>query len=130
MESNEGRNDKKFDFSIIGGPHFASDTKLGLGLVASGLYRIDRSDLSIQPSNISFYGDVTTTGYYLLGIRGTTIFPKDIYRLELNLYFFSFPSKYWGIGYDNARKDYTNYKRLENQVRINFSRKVHLKTLI
>ena len=121
MESNEGRNDKKFDFSIIGGPHFASDTKLGLGLVASGLYRID---LSIQPSNISFYGDVTTTGYYLLGIRGTTIFPKDIYRLELNLYFFSFPSKYWGIGYDNARKDYTNYKRLENQVRINFSRKV------
>lgn len=123
LESNEGMKEKKFDFSIIGGPHFASDTKLGLGLVASGLYRIDRTDLSIQPSNISFYGDITTTGYYLLGIRGTTIFPRDVYRLELNLYFFSFPSKYWGIGYDNAQKDYTNYKRLENQIRIDFSRK-------
>ena len=25
------KNDKRFDFSIIGGPHYATDTKLGLG---------------------------------------------------------------------------------------------------
>lgn len=130
MESNEVKEDKKFDFSIIGGPHFASDTKLGLGVVASGLYRTDRSDLSIQPSNISLYGDITTTGYYLLGVRGTTIFPQDRYRLELNLYFFSFPLKYWGIGYDNARKDHTNYKRLENKIRIDFSRRTFKNTYL
>lgn len=124
MESNETREEKKFDFSIIGGPHFASDTKLGLGIVASGLYRTDRKNLSIQPSNISLYGDITTTGFYLLGVRGTTIFPEDRYRLELNLYFFSFPSKYWGIGYANARQEYTNYKRLENQIRLGFSRRL------
>ena len=35
---------KKFDFSIIGGPHYSSDIKLGLGLVAAGLYRVDRKD--------------------------------------------------------------------------------------
>ena len=34
QESNETTKEKKFDFSIIGGPHFASDVKLGLGLVA------------------------------------------------------------------------------------------------
>lgn len=124
MESNEIKEEKNFDFSIIGGPHFASDTKLGLGVVASGLYRTDRQNKNIQPSNISLYGDITTTGFYLLGIKGTTIFPEDRYRLELNLYFFSFPSKFWGIGYTNARKDYTNYKRLENQININFSRKI------
>ncbi len=39
---------KKFDFSIIGGPHYSSDTKLGLGMVASGLYRIDRTDLEMS----------------------------------------------------------------------------------
>lgn len=43
-ESNEVKEEKKFDFSIIGGPHFSSDTKLGLGVVASGLYRLDRSE--------------------------------------------------------------------------------------
>lgn len=131
-ESNQVKEEKRFDFSIIGGPHFSSDTKLGLGLVASGLYRVDRQNLSLPPSNISFYGDVTTTGFYLLGIRGTTIFKEDKYRLGINFYFFSFPSKYWGIGYANGNRkdDYTTYKRLEKQIRIDFSRRLFQNTYI
>ena len=43
---------KKFDFSIIGGPHYSGDIKLGLGIVAAGLYRVDRKDLSIHFSVI------------------------------------------------------------------------------
>ena len=122
QQSNKVHEEKKFDFSVIGGPHFSSDTKLGLGVVASGLYRIDREDKSISPSNISLYGDITTTGFYLLGIRGNTIFPKDRFRANINMYFFSFPSQYWGIGYDNAKdKDhYTDYKRLEQQIKVDF----------
>lgn len=131
-EANQTGTEKRFDFSIIGGPHFSSDTKLGLGLVASGIYRVKGTDLSLSPSNISFYGDVTTTGYYLLGIRGTTIFPKDKYRLGVNFYFFSFPSKYWGIGYEKAShsKDYTTYKRLENKFRLDFSVRIFPNTYI
>lgn len=131
-ESNQVKEEKRFDFSIIGGPHFSSDTKLGLGLVASGLYRVDRKNLTLPPSNISFYGDVTTTGFYLLGIRGTTIFREDKYRLGINFYFFSFPSKYWGIGYANGNRkdDYTTYKRLEKQIRLDFSRRLFPNTYI
>lgn len=125
-ESNQVKEAKRFDFSIIGGPHFSSDTKLGLGLVASGLYRVDHENLDLPPSNISFYSDVTTTGFYLLGIRGTTIFKEDRYRLGVNFYFFSFPSKFWGIGYTNGnrKEDYTTYKRLEKQIRLDFSRRI------
>lgn len=36
-DANKDKNHKKFDFSIIGGPHYSTDTKLGLGLVAAGL---------------------------------------------------------------------------------------------
>ncbi|MDA6215525.1 hypothetical protein OSK28_26155, partial [Escherichia coli] len=43
-DANKEKKNKKFDFSIIGGPHYSSDTKLGLGLVAAGLYRSDRND--------------------------------------------------------------------------------------
>lgn len=122
QQSNKVKEEKKFDFSIIGGPHYSSDTKLGLGLVASGLYRIDRNDKSISPSNISLYGDITTTGFYLLGIRGNTIFPKDRFRLNINMYFFSFPSEYWGIGYEAGKDDdhKTDYKRLEQQIKLEF----------
>ena len=131
-ESNEVKEYKKFDFSIIGGPHFSSDTKLGLGLVASGLYRIDRKDLSISPSNISIYGDITTTGFYLLGVKGNTIFPKGKYRIDANIYFFSFPSKYWGVGYENGRQEdhYTTYDRKETQIKLDFLRSIAPKTYV
>lgn len=126
QQSNEVRNDKKIDFSIIGGPHFSKDTKLGLGIVASGLYRLDRTGMSLSPSNISLYGDITTTGFYLLGIDGNTIFPRDLYRLDVNMYFFSFLSQYWGIGYGNGKRNdgYTEYKRKEIQIKLDFYREI------
>ena len=37
-DANKDKNHKKFDFSIIGGPHYSTDTKLGLGLVGSGAF--------------------------------------------------------------------------------------------
>ena len=71
-------------FADIGGPHYSDDTTLGLGLVAAGLYRMDQADSLITPSNVSIYGDISTTGFYLLGVRGNNIFPKDKYRLNYN----------------------------------------------
>lgn len=35
-DANKEKKNKKFDFSVIGGPHYSSDTKFGLGLVAAG----------------------------------------------------------------------------------------------
>ena len=88
------KNDKRFDFSIIGGPHYATDTKLGLGLVAAGIYRSDPADTLLLPSNVSLFGDVSTVGFYLLGVRGTHIFPHDCSRAAYTLYFYSFPCKF------------------------------------
>lgn len=121
-DANKNKNNKKFDFSVIGGPHYSSDVGLGLGLVGSGLYRMDRSDTIMQPSSVSFYGDVATSGFYLLGVRGTNLFPHDKFRLEYNLYFFSFPGYFWGMGYENASNDdnKSKYKRLQNQVKVDF----------
>lgn len=111
---------KKFDFSIIGGPHYSSDVKLGLGIVAAGLYRVDRKDLSIPPSNVSLFGDITTTGFWMLGIRGNTLFKSGKFRLDYTTYFFSFPSAYWGVGYDNGMYGTAgSYKRLQSQIKVN-----------
>ncbi|MGN1263348.1 MAG: BamA/TamA family outer membrane protein [Prevotella sp.] len=104
-DANKEKKNKKFDFSIIGGPHYSTDTKLGLGLVAAGLYRSSRADSLLPPSNVSLFGDVSTVGFYLLGVRGNHIFPHANYRLDYTLYFYSFPSKYWGMGYDNGNND-------------------------
>lgn len=121
-DSNKPKTYKKFDFSIIGGPHYSTDTKLGLGLVAAGLYRTNMSDTIMPFSNVSLFGDVTTVGFYLLGIRGNHLFPNDKYRLDYTLYFFSFPSGYWGIGYDmgNDGSNCTKMKRWQAQIKGSF----------
>ena len=104
-DANKNKEHKKFDFSIIGGPHYSTDTKLGIGLVAAGLYRANANDTLLPPSNVSLLGDVSTVGFYMLGIRGTHIFPQDKYRADYTIYFYSFPCKFWGMGYDMGDDD-------------------------
>lgn len=102
-ESNKPKNFKGFDWSIIGGPHYSSDTRLGIGFVAAGFYRGDvGADTIAPPSNVSLYGDVSTVGFYMVGIRGNHILQHDRGRIDYNLYFYSFPRKFWGIGYERG----------------------------
>ena len=58
-DSNKEKETKKFDFSIIGGPHYSSDRSFGIGLVAAGTYRRDLTDTITPPSNVSVYGDIS-----------------------------------------------------------------------
>ena len=131
-DANKNDYSKKFDFSIIGGPHYSTDTKLGLGLVAAGLYRTDRNDTILPPSNMSLFGDVSTVGFYMLGVRGLHIFPHDRYRLDYTLYFYSFPCKYWGIGYANGNNDAneTEMNRWQAQAKASFMFRVAPSTYI
>lgn len=121
-DSNKNKKHKRFDFSVIGGPHYASDTKFGLGLVAAGLYRTDPYDSILPPSNVSLYGDVSSVGFYMLGVRGNHIAPKGRYRIDYHLYFYSFPSDFWGIGYEMGDNDAnkSDMKRWQAQAEVSF----------
>lgn len=122
IDSNKNKKHKRFDFSVIGGPHYASDTKFGLGLVAAGLYRTDPNDSILPPSNVSLYGDVSSVGFYMLGVRGNHIAPKGRYRIDYHLYFYSFPSDFWGIGYEMGDNDAnkSDMKRWQAQAEVSF----------
>lgn len=121
-DSNKNKKHKRFDFSVIGGPHYASDTKFGLGLVAAGLYRTDPNDSILPPSNVSLYGDVSSVGFYMLGVRGNHIAPKGKYRIDYHLYFYSFPADFWGIGYEMGDNDAnkSDMKRWQAQAEVSF----------
>lgn len=121
-DSNKNKKHKRFDFSVIGGPHYASDTKFGLGLVAAGLYRTDPNDSILPPSNVSLYGDVSSVGLYMLGVRGNHIAPKGRYRIDYHLYFYSFPADFWGIGYEMGDNDAnkSDMKRWQAQAEVSF----------
>ena len=101
-ESDKPKPDKKIDFGIIGGPHYASDTGLGVGLVASALYSTNRSDSTLKLSNASLYSDVSTKGFLMIGLRGNTFLPHRHYRIDYRLYVYTFPSYLWGFNFPQS----------------------------
>ena len=121
-DANKGKKKRGIDFSIIGGPHYSTDTKLGIGLVASGLYHSAQRDSLLPPSNISVFSDFSTVGFYMIGIRGTHIFPGDSQRIDYTTYFYSFPSYFWGVGFDQGDNDdnKSKLKRGQAQVKANW----------
>lgn len=117
-DANKDKPEKKFDMNFIGGPYYSSDMKLGLGFVGAGLYRMNGCSKAMQPSNVSLFGSVSTVGFYMLGIRGNNLFPEDRYRLNYTMFFYSFPSYYWGIGYNNGNNDENKTKMDRFQARM------------
>lgn len=102
-ESNKPRERKKVDFSFIGGPFYSSDTKFGIGLVGSGLYYQSLADTVTQPSEVALKAQLSTSLFYSFGLEGVHIFPGDAHRIDYSLRFESFPTYFWGIGYEAAR---------------------------
>lgn len=108
--ANEDRTfEKKIDFSVIGGPSYSSTTKLGLGVMAAGLYRTDRTDSLTPPSNVTVFAAGSITGFYSVGIRGNTLFRHDRNRLNYKLQFYSQPTKFWGVGYAAGTHNEADY---------------------
>ncbi|WP_418991452.1 BamA/TamA family outer membrane protein [Alistipes sp.] len=95
--------EKKIDFTFAGGPSYSKNTSFGIGLLAAGLYRIDRTDSVTAPSDISIFASVSVSGFYALGVTGNTIFSRNTRRVDYTLAFSSAPRDMWGIGYDNGR---------------------------
>ena len=113
---------KKIDFGVIGGPFYNSATGFGIGAVASGLYRIDRTDETLPLSNVSIFANVATSGMVAVGVKGNNVFPHERYKLDYTVYFYTFPSKIWGVGYDkgNVKDNETNYSRIKFEAKPRF----------
>ena len=92
--------EKKIDFTFAGGPSYSKTTSLGIGLLAAGLYRLDRTDSITVPSDISVFASVYISGFYAVGVSGNTIFAKNKQRISYTAMFSSAPRDFWGIGYD------------------------------
>lgn len=103
--ANKTRTDGKMDFSIIGGPYYTSEMGLGLGIVASGIYGQGVDNPDCPPSNLSFFGKISTKKFGSLGVRGTHISRNESYRINYLLEVLADPSDYWGIGYEMNNDD-------------------------
>ena len=107
---------KNFDFGFLPGPHYSSTVGLGLGLVATATYSSDFADKSLPRSNAALYGDLTTGGFFLIGIKGLHIFPHERYKLDYKLNLSTFLTDYYGMGYALNNEDYNKASFRRNRV--------------
>ena len=122
----KNRNDKNFDISFIAAPAYSTTIGLGVGVMASGLYRIDKQNLHLPPSTLSLFGRATLRGIYTVGVDGINIFKEHRNRLEYRATFASQPIDFWGLGYDAAVNNTpVKYTSNRQQVELSFFHRIY-----
>lgn len=108
--------EKKMDMSFVVAPCYTKEGSFGIGGAATALYRLDRKDSIMQPSDISLSGSATINGFYGITIKGNNHFKGNKARLSYRLQFQHKTLDFWGITYNacnvNPISEYT--KRLVN----------------
>ena len=114
-------------FMILGGPHYSTDAKFALMLAGIISHHLKGRKPTDQPSTLDVWVDISTAGFWTVGVSGTTLFPEDKYRMNTELKFNYAPQKFWGIGYDMAIND-SNESKIKKQ-ETNFSGDFNIRVL-
>jgi outer membrane protein assembly factor BamA len=109
--------DRTFDGTFVVAPSYTREGSFGIVGIVTGLYRVDRTDSIMPPSNVSIAGNASLLGFYGLSMNGNNYFKGNRSRLSYNVGFTLKPLDFWGISYEAcARNPATNYTR--QQVKI------------
>jgi len=113
------------DLSIAVAPYYNQEASFGIGLMGSGLYRLDRKDSIMPPSNITISGNASLKGFYGIYLFGNNYFKGNHSRLNYEVYFNNKVLNFWGINYDAcAVNPVINYTRRRIKVYADYSYKL------
>ncbi|MGN0233215.1 MAG: BamA/TamA family outer membrane protein [Bacteroidaceae bacterium] len=103
--------EQRIDMTFILAPCYTREGGVGMGGVATALYRLDRTDSIMQPSDFSLSGSATLKGIYGITAKGNNHFRGNRSRLTYSLQFMHKTLDFWGISYDacsvNPISEYT-----------------------
>ena len=94
--------ERPIDLSFVVFPFYSQEASVGLGGVVTALYRLDRTDSIIQPSDLQFFANVTLKGEYKISIGGNNHFNRKS-RIHYYAQFYNKPLDFWGISYDACK---------------------------
>lgn len=95
--------ERRMDLSFIIAPSYTREGSFGIGGAATGLYRLDRRDSLMQPSDISLSGNASVNGFFSISVKGNNHFRGNHARLSYRLQFQNKNLDFWGLSYDACR---------------------------
>ncbi|MDR2385726.1 MAG: outer membrane protein assembly factor [Tannerella sp.] len=113
--------EQKMDISFGAMPSYTREAGFGIGGMASGLYRIDRTDSTLRPSNITLVFNASLLGFYALSAEGNNYFKGGKSVLSYDVTFTARPLDFWGISYDACKiNPVINYTRKKILIDANY----------
>lgn len=109
--------EKRFDVSVGLSPSYTREASFGLGAMASGLYRIDRSDTIVGPSDVFASFNASINGFYVLTLKGNNLFTDNRSRLTYKIEIYKKHLDFWGI---NSEETANNPKSTYDRRQIDF----------
>lgn len=117
--------EKKMDISFVASPSYTREASFGIGGMASGLYRLDRKDSIMSPSDITLTFNASVFGFYAIGAKGNNYFKGRKSFLTYDVFFSSKPLDFWGISYNDCNVNpVINYTRQQIQIDANYKYKM------
>lgn len=93
--------EKKADISFAFAPYYSQESSFGIGGQLSALYRLDRKDSLMQPSDLTLMAGGSINGTYSVGLQGHINWTRG-HRMNYTLEFLSQSRDFWGIDYNSC----------------------------
>lgn len=118
--------ERTLDISFAAAPSYTREASFGVGGMATGLYRVDRTDSLMPPSDITLVFNASANGFYSLEARGNNYFKGRKTLLSYEIGFTSRHLDFWGISYDACAVNPTiDYIRQRYKIFADYQYKVH-----
>lgn len=113
MRGNVDRtHERKIDLSFGITPSYTREAGFGIGGAATALYRIDRTDSIMQPSDVFASINASLNGFYVFTLKGNNLFPDNRSRLSYKIEIYKKHLDFWGINSEEtAANPRTKYDR-------------------
>lgn len=97
--------EKTIDISFALSPSYTREAGFGIGCMSTGLYRINKNDSILPPSDLfaSFYASIN--GFFVLTFKGNNIFPDGRSRLSYKLELYRKALDFWGVNSEETAKN-------------------------
>lgn len=102
--------EKTVDLSWIAIPTYSDDGGFGVGATASGLFRVNRTDSLLPPSNVSLSANATLSAFYSLYLK-STIYLNRKNRFDIYTDLQSRNPYFWGTNYHQCDSNYNKEQR-------------------
>ena len=86
MRGNVDRtHERKLDLSFAVTPSYTREAGFGIGGAATGLYRVNRLDSVMPPSDVFLSINASLNGFYVLTLKGNNLFPTSGHASPISL---------------------------------------------